>query len=86
VNDVVVEDRRRNVELCFDNARTHAISHVIMFPCCENSLKCQVDQPDMPNIHQFVKNYVKGCTKYQESKVITHMKHAPLYHFNTHVE
>src|SRR6266566_7183529 len=39
-----------------------------------------------PQLHQFVENYIKGCTKCQESKVITHMKCAPLYHFNTHVE
>jgi hypothetical protein len=39
-----------------------------------------------PQLHQFVKNYVKGCAKCQESKVITHMKRAPLYHFDTHVE
>jgi len=37
-------------------------------------------------LHQFVKNYVKGCAKCQESKVITHMKCTPLYHFDTHVE
>jgi len=29
---------------------------------------------------------VKGCTTYQESKVITHIKHTPLYHLNTFVE
>src|SRR6266576_5513831 len=39
-----------------------------------------------PQLHQFVENYVKGCAKCQESKVIIHMKHAPLYHFNTYVE
>jgi hypothetical protein len=39
-----------------------------------------------PRLHQFVENYVKGCTKCQESKVITHMKCAPLYPFDTHVE
>jgi hypothetical protein len=39
-----------------------------------------------PHLHQFVENYVKGCAKCQESKVITHMKRAPLYHFDTHVE
>jgi hypothetical protein len=32
-----------------------------------------------PRLHQFVENYVKGCAKCQESKVITHMKRAPLY-------
>src|SRR6267154_268113 len=39
-----------------------------------------------PQLHQFVENYIKGCAKCQESKVITHMKRAPLYHFDTHVE
>jgi hypothetical protein len=39
-----------------------------------------------PQLHRFVENYVKGCAKCQESKVITHMKHAPLYHFDTHVK
>jgi hypothetical protein len=39
-----------------------------------------------PRLHQFVENYVKGCAKCQESKVITHMKRAPLYPFDTHVE
>jgi hypothetical protein len=39
-----------------------------------------------PRLHQFVEQYVKGCTKCQESKVITHVKHAPLYPFDTHVE
>jgi hypothetical protein len=39
-----------------------------------------------PRLHQFVENYVRGCAKCQETKVITHMKRAPLYHFDTHVE
>jgi hypothetical protein len=39
-----------------------------------------------PQLYQFVENYVKGCTKCQESKVITYMKCTPLYHFDTHVE
>jgi len=39
-----------------------------------------------PRLHQFVEGYVKGCAKCQESKVITHPKRAPLYHFDTHVE
>ena len=40
-----------------------------------------------PQLHRFVKNYIKGCTKCQESKVIiTHMKWTPLYHFDTHME
>ena len=39
-----------------------------------------------PQLHQFVENYIKGCAKCQEFKVITHMKHTPLYHFDTHVE
>jgi hypothetical protein len=36
-----------------------------------------------PQLKQFVENYVKGCAKCQETKVITHMKRTPLYHFDT---
>ena len=39
-----------------------------------------------PRLRQFVEQYVKGCAKCQENKVITHMKRAPLYPFDTHVE
>ena len=39
-----------------------------------------------PRLRQFVEAYVKGCTKCQESKPITHMKRAPLYHLDTHVD
>ena len=39
-----------------------------------------------PYLHQFVEDYVKGCPKCQETKVITHLKRTPLYHFDTHVE
>ena len=39
-----------------------------------------------PKLRQFVEDYVKGCSKCQETKVVTYMKHAPLYHFDTHVE
>ena len=39
-----------------------------------------------PRLHQFVEQYVKGCAKCQESKVITHVKRAPLYPFDTHIE
>jgi hypothetical protein len=48
-----------------------------------NLVNCKYEGPQL---HQFVENYIKGCTKCQESKVITHMKRAPLYHFNTQVE
>ena len=43
-------------------------------------------QYEGPKLYQFVEEYVKGCAKCQESKVITHMKCTPLYHFNTYVE
>jgi hypothetical protein len=43
-------------------------------------------QYEGPGLHKFVEQYVKGCTKCQETKVITHMKHALLYHFDTPVE
>jgi hypothetical protein len=46
-------------------------------------IKCQYKGP---NLWQFVEQYVKGCAKCQESKVITHLKHAPLHHFDTHVD
>jgi hypothetical protein len=39
-----------------------------------------------PQLRKFVEEYVKGCAKCQETKVITHMKRAPLYHFDTSVE
>ena len=38
-----------------------------------------------PRLCKFIKNYVKGCAKCQESKVITHLKHSPLQLFNTFV-
>jgi hypothetical protein len=39
-----------------------------------------------PKLRQFVEQYVKGCAKCQENKVITHVKRAPLFRFDTHVE
>ena len=39
-----------------------------------------------PKLCQYVEEYVKGCVKCQESKVITHVKCTPLYHFDTHIE
>jgi hypothetical protein len=39
-----------------------------------------------PKLRKFVEEYVKGCAKCQESKVITHLKRAPLYRFDTQVE
>ncbi len=46
-------------------------------------INCQYEGP---HLRQFVEQYVKGCTKCQESKVITHLKCAPLHHFDTHVD
>ena len=43
-------------------------------------------QYEGPKLCQFVEEYIKGCAKCQESKVITHIKRAPLYHFDTHIE
>ena len=43
-------------------------------------------QYEGPKLRQFVKQYVKGCAKCQEAKVITYIKCTPLYHFNTHVK
>jgi len=39
-----------------------------------------------PRLRKFVEDYVKGCATCQETKVITHMKRAPLYHLNTFAE
>ena len=39
-----------------------------------------------PRLRKFVEMYVKGCAKCQESKVITHMKRAPLQSFDTPVQ
>jgi Integrase zinc binding domain len=39
-----------------------------------------------PHLHKFVEQYIKGCAKCQESKVITHTKRTPLYHFDTYAE
>jgi len=39
-----------------------------------------------PRLHQFVESYVKGCAMCQGSKIIMHLKHTPLYHFDTHME
>ena len=33
-----------------------------------------------------MEEYVKGCAKCQESKVITHIKCIPLYHFDTYAK
>jgi hypothetical protein len=48
-----------------------------------NLIKCKYEGP---RLHQFVESYVKGCAKCQESKPITHMKRAPLYHLDTFIE
>jgi len=39
-----------------------------------------------PRLHKFVEAYVKGCATCQETKVMTHMKHTPLYHLDTFAE
>ena len=39
-----------------------------------------------PRLCKFIESYVKGCATCQETKVITYMKHTPLYHFDTPVE
>ena len=39
-----------------------------------------------PGLRKYTENYMKGCAKCQESKVISNRKCTPLYHFNTHVE
>jgi hypothetical protein len=39
-----------------------------------------------PRLREFVEEYVKGCSKCQESKTNLPHKKAPLQRFNTHVE
>ena len=53
---------------------------------CPNTWKLVKCKYTGPCLHKFVEQYVKGCARCQESKVITHMKCTPLYYFDTHVE
>jgi len=39
-----------------------------------------------PRLCKFVEAYVKGCATCQETKVMTYMKRAPLYHLDTFAE
>jgi hypothetical protein len=55
-------------------------------PGISNTWNLVKRQYEGPRLHQFIEAYVKGCAKCQESKPITHMKHASLYHLNTFVE
>jgi hypothetical protein len=55
-------------------------------PGISNTWKLVKCRYEGPRLHKFVENYVKGCAKCQENKVVTHRKCAPLYHFDTHVE
>jgi len=48
-----------------------------------NLIKCKYTGP---GLHQFIESYIKGCATCQGLKIITHLKYAPLYCFNTHVE
>jgi hypothetical protein len=43
-------------------------------------------QYDGPHLQQFVKDYVKGCAKCQESKPMTSLPKAPLLRFDMHTE
>ena len=36
-----------------------------------------------PGIKDWVAEYIKGCTTCQQSKILTHKKHVPLYHIPT---
>ena len=73
------ETRRRILHQIHD---TPAGGH----PGISNTWKLVKRKYEGPQLRQFVENYVKGCAKCQESKVITHTKRAPLYHFDTDVE
>ena len=55
-------------------------------PGISNTWELVKQQYNGPHLYQFIEDYVKGCPKCQETKVITHLKHTPLYHFDTHVE
>ncbi len=55
-------------------------------PGISNTWKLVSQHYEGPRLRQFVEQYVKGCAKCQENKVITHMKRAPLFPFDTHVE
>jgi hypothetical protein len=39
-----------------------------------------------PRLHEFIKEYVKGCAECQESKTNLPQLKAPLQRFNTHVK
>jgi hypothetical protein len=43
-------------------------------------------QYEGPRLRQFVKDYIKGCVKCQESKPMMSQPKAPLLRFDTHVE
>jgi hypothetical protein len=43
-------------------------------------------QYDRPRLRQFVEDYVRGCTKCQETKPMTSLPKAPLIQFDTHTE
>jgi hypothetical protein len=55
-------------------------------PGISNTWKIVKQHYEGPKLRQFVEQYVKGCAKCQESKVITYLKRAPLQPFDTHVE
>jgi hypothetical protein len=82
----------RKVYLKDDNETRREILHQIHdtpvggHPGISNTWKLVKRRYEGPRLHKFVENYVKGCAKCQENKVITHWKRAPLYHFDTHVE
>jgi hypothetical protein len=39
-----------------------------------------------PRLHEFIKNYVKGCAQCQESKTNLHRTRLPLHRLDTHIE
>ena len=55
-------------------------------PGISNTLHLLKQQYDGPGLRKSVEDYVKGCTKCQESKPKTTLKRAPLHHFDTHVQ
>jgi len=83
VNKVYLEDNPETRHKVLQEIHDSPISG---HPGISNTLDLVKQNYEGPRLCKFVEDYVKGCAACQESKVITHMKRAPLYHLNTFVE
>jgi len=83
VNKVYLED---NPETCRKVLQEIHDSPIGGHPGISNTYDLVKRNYEGPRLRKFVEDYVKGCATCQETKVITHMKRAPLYHLNTFVE